>query len=80
MPIKQLDLLCEGKLDLAFIDNGDIHAEKYPVSIQTVMREEFVLASSEKLFKELKLQNFSLQSAAEIPVVDYLNHAPVMRM
>ncbi|MES2801203.1 MAG: LysR family transcriptional regulator [Bdellovibrionota bacterium] len=34
VPIKQLDLLCAGKLDLAFIDNGDIHSEKYPVSIQ----------------------------------------------
>jgi DNA-binding transcriptional LysR family regulator len=80
VPIKQLDLLCEGKLDLAFIDNGDVHAEKYSVSIQTVMKEEFVLVSSEKLFKEFKLQNLSLQSVAEVPIADYLPHAPVMRM
>lgn len=80
VPIKQLDLLCEGKLDLAFIDNGDIHTEKYPVSIQTAMKEEFVMAASEKVWRELKLQNASYQSLIEAPIVDYLPHAPIARM
>jgi DNA-binding transcriptional LysR family regulator len=80
VPIKQLDLLCQGKLDLAFVDNGDIHAEKYPVSIQTVMREEFIMASSEKLFKEFKLQELTPAKLLDLPIVDYLPYAPVTRM
>lgn len=80
VPVKQLELLCEGKLDMAFIDNGDVHAEKYPVSIQTVMKEEFVMAATEKLFKEFQLQNTSARSFTEVPIVDYLHHAPVTRM
>lgn len=80
VPIKQLDLLCEGKLDLAFIDNGDIHADRYPVSIQTAMKEEFVMVSSEKVWKEFKLQNLSFTTLMEVPIVDYLPHAPVTRM
>lgn len=80
VPIRQLDLLCEGKLDFALIDNGDIHAENYPVSIQTAMKEEFVMVSSEKLWKEFKLQSPSFSSLVEVPIVDYLPHAPVARM
>jgi DNA-binding transcriptional LysR family regulator len=80
VPIKQLDLLCQGKLDLAFIDNGDIHAEKYPVSVQTILREEFVMASSEKIYKELSLNQLMPAKLSELPVVDYLPYAPVTRM
>jgi len=80
VPIKQLELLCQGKLDLAFIDNGDIHAEKYPVSVQTIMREEFVMASSEKNFKDLRLHELTGAQLSNLPIVDYLAFAPVARM
>lgn len=80
IPTKQLDLLCEGKLDIAFIDNGDVHSERYPVTIQNIMKETFVMASSEKLFRDLKLHNPTFISLAESPIVDYLHHAPVARM
>lgn len=80
VPIKQLDLLCRGELDLAFIDNGDIHSEKYPVTIQSLMKEEFVLVTSEKLFTDFRLQSLSMDTFAHLPIVDYLNHAPVMQM
>lgn len=80
IPIKQLEMLCDGKLDLAFIDNGDIHAGKYPVSVQDLMKEEFVLVASPKLFKEFDLNNPTLEKIERVPVVDYLPHAPVMRM
>jgi hypothetical protein len=29
IPTRQLELLFEGKLDLAFIDNGDVHAVNF---------------------------------------------------
>lgn len=81
VPVKQLDLLCEGKLDLAFIDNGDIHAEKYPVSVQAVLKEEFVMAASEKNHKLFHIaRQPSLKDLAEVPIVDYLGHAPVACM
>jgi DNA-binding transcriptional LysR family regulator len=80
VPIKQLDLLCQGKLDLAFIDNGDIHAEKYPVSVQSIMREEFVMAGSEKNFRDLGLHDLSKSKLSSLPIVDYLAYAPVTRM
>ncbi len=78
VPTKQLDLLCDGKLDLAFIDNGDIHAKKYPVSVQTVMKEKFVMAASEKNIKKFNLhEKPTLKDLSEIPIVDFLHHAPV---
>ena len=81
VPVKQLDLLCEGKLDLAFIDNGDVYAEKYPVSVQTVMKEEFVMAASEKKIKKFNLsERPTLMDLSEIPIVDFLHHAPVACM
>lgn len=80
VPIKQLDLLCQGKLDLAFIDNGDIHAEKYPVSVQSILREEFVMAASEKNFRDLGLQNLTSAKLTSLPIADYLAFAPVTRM
>ncbi len=80
VPIQQLDLLCQGQLDLAFIDNGDVHAEKYPVSVQTILREEFVMASSERNYKEFNLQKLTSANLAKLPWVDYLPYAPVARM
>lgn len=81
VPVKQLDLLCEGKIDLAFIDNGDIHAEKYAVSVQSILKEEFVMVASDKNMKKFNLHRQpSLKDLAEVPIVDYLHHAPVACM
>jgi DNA-binding transcriptional LysR family regulator len=80
VPIKQLEMLCRGGLDLAFIDNGDIHAEKYPVTIQSIQKEEFVLAASEKTYKTWGLKDSSYLNISRIPVVDYVAHGPVIRM
>lgn len=80
VPIKQLEMLTEGKLDIAFIDNGDIHASNFPVSIQPYMKEEFVLAASKALFKSYKLNEIKYDFLATMPFIDYLPHAPVIRM
>lgn len=81
IPIKQLDLLCAGKLDIAFIDNGDVHAAKYDVSFQSVMKEEFVMVASDKMIKAYKIGSRSgFQDLAKIPLVDYVSHGPVARM
>jgi DNA-binding transcriptional LysR family regulator len=80
VPVKQLDLLCDGKLDLAFIDNGDVFAKNYPISIETVQKEDFVLASSRKFYSENIKGNRSISHLKTLPVVDYLIHAPVARM
>jgi DNA-binding transcriptional LysR family regulator len=80
VPVKQLEMLSSGKIDMAFVDNGDVHAEKFPVSIQTVMCEEFVLAAPKRLYERSKLHGASWKTLATLPIVDYLPHAPVARM
>lgn len=80
VPVKLLEKLIDGKLDLAFIDNGDIHTSNYPVSIQPYMKEEFVLVVSKDFFKTYKLNDLSYEKLAKLPVVDYLPHAPVTRL
>lgn len=80
VPVKQLELLCEGKIDIAFIDNGDVHAGGFPVAVQNLMKEEFVLVASPALFKKYDLAHPNLEKLAEVPVVDYLPYAPVIRM
>jgi DNA-binding transcriptional LysR family regulator len=80
VPVKQLEMLSEGKLDMAFIDNGDIHAGKFPVTIQTVMREEFVMVASKRIHEQRKLGNVSFKVLEALPIVDYLPHSPVARM
>jgi DNA-binding transcriptional LysR family regulator len=80
VPIRQLEILCRGELDMAFIDNGDIHAGKYPVTVQSVMKEEFVLAVSERRYREARLKETSVANLSLIPMVDYVSHGPVVRM
>lgn len=80
VPVKQLSLLTEGKLDIAFIDNGDVFVKSYPISIETVQREEFVLAADPKFYSEHIRGDHSLKNLQNKPVVDYLPHAPVARM
>lgn len=80
VPVKQLDLLTEGKLDIAFIDNGDVFVKNYPISIETVQREEFVLAADLKFYSEHIRGDHSLKNLQNKPMVDYLPHAPVARM
>ncbi|MBS1983250.1 MAG: LysR family transcriptional regulator [Bdellovibrionales bacterium] len=80
VPIKQLDMLCRGELDMAFIDNGDIHAQRYPVTIQSVAEEEFVLVSTEENVKVCGLRDASYAHLSKANFVDYLSHAPVARM
>ncbi len=80
VPIKQLEMLTDGKLDLAFIDNGDIHAGQFPVSIQPFLKEEFVLAASKALFKSAKLGSAKFEDLSSLPFIDYVPHAPVTRL
>lgn len=80
VPVKQLDLLIDGKLDIAFIDNGDIFLKSYPISVETVQKEEFVLVSNNKFYLENINGDHSLARLQKLPLVDYLPHAPVARM
>lgn len=80
VPVKQLDLLCSGKLDIAFIDNGDVFAKSYPISIETVQKEEFVLTASSKFYSEHIKGDHSLKKLQSLPMLDYLPHGPVVRM
>jgi DNA-binding transcriptional LysR family regulator len=80
IPVKQLEMLARGELEMAFIDNGDLLADRFPVTIQTVMREEFVLAASEKVYQQWNLKSGLETVLSEVPIVDYVPHAPVMRM
>jgi len=80
VPIKQLEMLGRGELDLAFIDNGDIHAQRYPVTIQSIQKEEFVMVASNKNYKAWNLKDSSDANLRRLPFVDYVAHAPVVRM
>jgi DNA-binding transcriptional LysR family regulator len=80
VPVKQLDLLCDGKLDIAFIDNGDVFSKSYPISVETVQTEEFVLAASVKFYSENIKNDHSSAKLQNLPIVDYLAYAPVARM
>ena len=80
VPVKQLDLLVEGKIDIAFIDNGDVFSKNYPIAIETIQREEFVLVSNEKFYAENIKGDHSLSKLQNLFIVDYLPHAPVARM
>lgn len=79
-PIKQLEMLIDGKVDIAFIDNGDVFVKNYPISIDTVEREEFVLTADAKFYSENVAGDHSLKNLQAQPFVDYLPHAPVARM
>lgn len=76
-PIKLLELVSEGKLDLAFVDNGSIHAKNYPVSIMTATKEKFVLACSKKYFESTSV---SYKGLKDLRFIDYLPGAPVSKM
>lgn len=76
-PIKLLELLSEGKLDIAFVDNGNVHAKNYPVSIVTAMKEKLVLACSKKYFDKTHV---SYRDLKDLDFVDYLLNAPVSKM
>lgn len=80
VPVKQLELLVEGKIDIAFIDNGDVFSKSYPISVETVQREDFVLVSNAKFYSENIKGDHSLSKLQSLPIVDYLPHAPVVRM
>ncbi len=80
VPVKQLELLIEGKLDIAFIDNGDVFLNSYPILVETIQREDFVLVSNVKFYAEYVRGDHSLTKLQNLPIVDYLPHAPVARM
>lgn len=80
IPVKQLDMLVSGQLDLAFIDNGDVFEKSHPISVETVQREEFVLACSSRFYAEHVRGNHSLKHLQSLAIVDYVAHAPVVRM
>ena len=76
VPVRQLEKLGEGKLDIAFIDNGDVHAGKFPVKVQPFLRETFVMAASPERARGLR----GFEALSQAPIVDYLRHAPVARL
>jgi DNA-binding transcriptional LysR family regulator len=80
VPVKQLELLIEGKLDIAFIDNGDVFSKSYPISVETIQREDFILVSSANFYSEHIKGDHSLSRLQSLSIVDYLPHAPVARM
>jgi DNA-binding transcriptional LysR family regulator len=81
IPTNLLELVSSSKLDMAFVDNGDIHAGKYPVSIVTVMKEKFVMACSREYFQEhVRQAKPKFEDLKKLDFVDYLSHAPVAKM
>lgn len=81
IPTVLLEHLSNGRLDMAFVDNGDVHAEKYPVSVVTVMREKFILVCSKGYFdKNVPKSKLTYSQIRELDFIDYLAHAPVSKM
>jgi LysR family transcriptional regulator, transcriptional activator of the cysJI operon len=80
-PVTLLEQLTGGTLDIAFVDNGDFHAKKYPVSIVTVMKEKFILVCSNRYFDEVvKRPNIQYEELKKFAFVDYMRHTPVAKM
>ena len=77
VPGSQLELLTTGKLDLAFIDNGDLFLKNYPISIEIVQKEEFVLVASAEFYSEKIKGDHSLPLLQKLPVVDYFHMHPL---
>lgn len=63
-----------GELDLAFVDNGDVFADQYPVTMQTVATEEFVLVGS------ARKRSYTYAELCDATYIEYVNTAPVLRM
>jgi len=42
----------DGKLDLAFIDNGNFFQAQYPIDAKTVLNEEFILVCSKRYYQK----------------------------
>ena len=81
IPVTLLEMLTNGKLDIAFVDNGDFHAKNYPVSTMIVMKEKFVLVCSSKYFDEfVKRPSIKYEDLKNFEFVDYVHHAPVVKM
>lgn len=81
IPTTLLELLSAGTLDMAFVDNGDIHAEKYPVSVVNVVKEKFVMVCSKKYFEEhVHHSKLKSEDLKKINFIDYLRHGPVVKM
>jgi DNA-binding transcriptional LysR family regulator len=80
-PLSLLSLLTDGKLDVAFVDNGDLHAKYFPVSIVTAVKEKFVLVSGRKYFDEnVRRSEIRFEDFKKFEFVDYLKHAPVVKL
>jgi DNA-binding transcriptional LysR family regulator len=80
-PVSLLEMLSAGQLDLAFVDNGDIHARNYPVSILTVKKEKFIAVCSRAYFqKRIGKSGLRFDGLKELEFVDYLKHAPVVKI
>lgn len=81
IPVTLLEMLTDGKLDIAFVDNGDFHAKNYPVSIVTVMKENFIMVCSGRYFDEVvKKSNLRYEDLTKFDFIDYVHHAPVAKM
>lgn len=81
IPTTLLEMLTEGNLDIAFVDNGDFHAKNYPVSIVTVMKEKFVLVASTKYIEDfVKRPSIKYEELKNLEFVDYIRYAPVAKM
>jgi DNA-binding transcriptional LysR family regulator len=80
-PLRLLGLVSDGKLDLAFVDNGDLHAKSFPVSVAAVEREKFVLVCGKKYFDErVREAAPKLAELRKLEYVDYFPHAPVAKI
>jgi DNA-binding transcriptional LysR family regulator len=80
-PVRLLEQLSAGRLDLAFVDNADVHAKSYPVSVVTVMNEKFVPVCSRGYFeRRVKRLSPGPDELKDLEFVDYLGHAPVTKL
>lgn len=80
-PMRLLEQLCSGVIDLAFVDNGDFHAKNFPVSLSVVMKEELVLTCSKKYF-DLYVRKLPahFSDLKNLDFIDYFQHGPVVKM
>lgn len=80
-PILLLDQLSSGALNMAFVDNADLHSESYPVSLVTVLREKFILVCSNRYFQnQIQTAQPNLEKLKTLNFVDYLADGPTAKL
>ena len=80
IPTKLLKKVSINELDFAFVDNADHFESQYPVTMENIWSEKFVLVSSRKYYKRKIDGDHSFKKIIGCNFISYVDHGPVIKM